>query len=162
MSSVSEKASVIVQLANYATVDSSGLGNIIGAGANIFPLLPTGMTPRFTIFTEIHVPARLCPCEVAVEFSLRDANGEIVESPGPVPQPVRIANVMTIDAALAGLPLDQRNHIGAVSLGSFDFSNGLAITPGNYTWRVTLDGDDDHSVERAFCVPKGITPPVVG
>lgn len=63
---------------------------------------------------------------------------------------------------LAGLPLDQRNHIGAVSLGTLDFSNGLALAPGNYSWRVTLDGDDEHAAERLFCVPKPVIPPVFG
>lgn len=105
MSEVSERASVIVQLANFAVVDGAGMGNILGAGANIFPLTPNGMTPRFSVFTEIHVPADICPCEVAVEYSLRDANGKVVEVAGPVPQPMRIANIMTIDAGLAGLPL---------------------------------------------------------
>ena len=120
------------------------------------------MTPRFTVFTEIHVPADICPCEVAVEYSLRDEKGDVVEVAGPMPQSLRIANIMTIDAGLAGLPLDQRNHIGAVSLGTLDFSNGLALAPGNYSWRVTLDGDDEHAAERLFCVPKPVTPPVFG
>lgn len=57
MSEVSERASIIVQLANFAAVDGSGMGNVLGSGANIFPLTPNGMTPRFTVFTEIHVPA---------------------------------------------------------------------------------------------------------
>lgn len=162
MSEVSERASIIVQLANFAAVDGSGMGNVLGSGANIFPLTPNGMTPRFTVFTEIHVPADICPCEVAVEYSLRDEMGDVVEVAGPMPQSLRIANIMTIDAGLAGLPLDQRNHIGAVSLGTLDFSNGLALAPGNYSWRVTLDGDDEHAAERLFCVPKPVTPPVFG
>lgn len=162
MSEVSERASIIVQLANFAAVDGSGMGNVLGSGANIFPLTPNGMTPRFTVFTEIHVPADICPCEVAVEYSLRDEKGDVVEVAGPMPQSLRIANIMTIDAGLAGLPLDQRNHIGAVSLGTLDFSNGLALAPGNYSWRVTLDGDDEHAAEQLFCVPKPVTPPVFG
>lgn len=162
MSEVSERASIIVQLANFAAVDGSCMGNVLGSGANIFPLTPNGMTPRFTVFTEIHVPADICPCEVAVEYSLRDEKGDVVEVAGPMPQSLRIANIMTIDAGLAGLPLDQRNHIGAVSLGTLDFSNGLALAPGNYSWRVTLDGDDEHAAERLFCVPKPVTPPVFG
>jgi hypothetical protein len=162
MSSVSERASIIAQLTSYASVDSSGMGNIIGAGVNILPLMHNGMTPRFTLFTEIHVPADLCPCEVAIEYSLRDENGKVVEFSAPVPQPLRIANIMTIDAALAGLPLDQRNHVGAVSSGSLDFPNGLALSPGNYMWHVTLDGDDDHSAKRAFCVPRAASAPVIG
>ncbi|OZG58155.1 hypothetical protein BMYO_1678 [Bifidobacterium myosotis] len=162
MSKVSEQATVIVQIADFANIDQTGKGNILGVGGNIIPLGAAGMTPRFSVFAEIHIPAELCPCEVTVEYALRNDSNSVVSLPGPVPKPMRVASVLTIDAALNGLQLDQRNHIGAVKLNTLDFSNGLPLTPGNYYWEITLDGDNQRAVRRAFCVPKPAVPPVVG
>lgn len=47
MSKVSEQATVIVQIADFANIDQTGKGNILGVGGNIIPLGAAGMTPGF-------------------------------------------------------------------------------------------------------------------
>ena len=65
---------------------------------------------------------------MTVEYSLRDASGAVVEMAGPVPQPVRVANIVTVES-VAGLNLEQKNHIGGRSMNTLDFANGMPLSP---------------------------------
>lgn len=99
MSAISESATINVMLADYAAMDLTGVkANILGVGGNILPITPAGLTVRFSLVTQIHVPADACPAETALEIALRDSSGRIFELPGQVPQPVRYAVVLTISA----------------------------------------------------------------
>lgn len=97
MSNVSEQAVINLTIADYANVDNGGKANLVGVGGGIIPLTPTGLTTRFSVFAEIRIPGSLCPCEMTVEYSLRNASGSVVELAGPVPQPVRVANIVTVE-----------------------------------------------------------------
>ena len=99
MSNVSEQAVINLTIADYANVDNGGKANLVGVGGGIIPLTPTGLTARFSVFAEIRIPGSLCPCEMTVEYSLRDASGAVVEMAGPVPQPVRVANIVTVEVS---------------------------------------------------------------
>ena len=163
MSAISESATINVMLADYAAMDLTGVkANILGVGGNILPIPPAGLTVRFSLVTQIHVPADACPAETALEIALRDSSGRIFELPGQVPQPVRYAVVLTISANPIAVGLEQTNYIGAMSTNVVDFSNGMPIPPGDYAWHVSLDGDEDHAVDFRFCVPKPVTTPVIG
>ena len=68
MSAISESATINVMLADYAAMDLTGVkANILGVGGNILPITPAGLTVRFSLVTQIHVPADACPAETALE-----------------------------------------------------------------------------------------------
>ncbi len=72
MSAISESATIDVMLADYAALDFTGAkANILGIGGNILPITPTGLTARFSLVTQIHAPAKVCPAETSLEISLR-------------------------------------------------------------------------------------------
>ena len=161
MSNLSEQAVINLTIADYANVDNGGKANLVGVVGGIIPLTPTGLTTRFSVFAEIRIPGSLCPCEMTVEYSLRNASGSVVELAGPVPQPVRVANIVTVES-VAGLNLEQKNHIGGRSMNALDFANGMPLSPGDYQFRVTIDGDDAHAAYVNFCVPEQAPNPVLG
>ena len=140
--------------------DNGGKANLVGVGGGIIPLTPTGLTARFSVFAEIRIPGSLCPCEMTVEYSLRDASGAVVEMAGPVPQPVRVANIVTVES-VAGLNLEQKNHIGGRSMNTLDSPTHAAF-PRRLPIRVTIDGDDAHAAYVNFCVPEQAPNPVLG
>lgn len=163
MSAISESATIDVMLADYAAFDSSGVkANILGIGGNILPITPTGLTARFSLVTQIHVPAEACPAETSLEISLRGESGDLFNLPGQPPQAVRYATILTIAANPGTVGLEQTKHIGAMSINVVDFGNGMPLPPGDYAWHVSLDGDEDHAVDFRFCVPKPVPTPVIG
>lgn len=163
MSSVSEQAKIDVMIADYASMDSTGCkANLLGIGGNVLPLTPLGLTTRFSVVTQIHVPAEVCPVETALEISLRDGEGQLFSIPGPTPQIVRYATVLTLAVSPAAVGLDQSNHIGVININVLDFGNGMPLPPNNYSWHVTLDGDEERAVNFNFCVPKPSPSLVIG
>ncbi|MFT9007947.1 MAG: hypothetical protein ABF489_00395 [Bifidobacterium sp.] len=164
MSEISQTADLTIAIADFANVEQNvGKPNLIGGWGTIIPLTPMGVTIRFSVLSVIRVKAEYCPHEITLEVSLRDEDGNLVSLPGAVPnqeQPLRVANVVTIDAPTNGLKTDERNHIGGISNLVMDFSNGIPLAPGNYRWRLEIDGDEQNAAEYAFCVP-GARPPIV-
>ena len=163
MSAISEKAKIDIMIADYAAMDAAGAkANLLGVGGNILPITPMGITTRFSVVTQIHAPAEVCPAETALEISLRDSNGAVFELAGPTPQAIRYAAILTIAATPGVVGLEQANYIGSGSINVIDFANGLPLPPGNYAWHVSLDGDEDNAVDFRFCVPNPAPKPVVG
>lgn len=162
MSSMSERPAVKISIADFANITpESNKGNAVGMGGYILPIAQTGLTVRFSVFTEVCVPGDLCPCELTLELSLRDQYGHVVELLGPVPQKIRVASVLTVET-VQGLTLDQKNFIGGHALNVLDFASGLPLSPGNYVWKATIDSDEEHAAELRFCIPIPQTQPVLG
>ena len=128
MSNVSEQAVINLTIADYANVDNGGKANLVGVGGGIIPLTPTGLTTRFSVFAEIRIPGSLCPCEMTVEYSLRNASGSVVELAGPVPQPVRSSTALSVcktDRAI----LSNRNSIRCFCLLCVLLTSYMRPTP---------------------------------
>lgn len=163
MSAISESAVIDVFLADYASVEqNTGKANMLGVGGNVLPISPMGMTVRFSLVTRIHVPFDVCPDETSLEISLRDADGKLFMLSGPTRQAVRYATVLTLIANSVAVGLDQSKYVGVTNVTVVDFGNGMPLPPGNYSWHVSLDGDEEHSVDFHFCVPMSGPKAVVG
>ncbi len=165
MSTISEHAIIKILMSDYAANDSMGKMNVIGEGINILQYTPgTTVTNRFSVITIIEVPGEYCPDEITVESSLRDKANKIIEVPGPAgPQPLRVANIVTLDnSSPVALTSQDKKFLTAKYRGIMDFSDGLPLAPGEYKWLVTIDNDENSTAEYRFCIPDLPTPPVLG
>ena len=165
MSDISEAATLQLHLADFAMTDPLGKVNAVGMFVDVLGFDPAmGTTARFTVIAEALVPARLCPVEATLELVLLNEAAEVVAVPGPAgPQALRIGLPVVFDKPGA-LP----NGRLASMLWSrhplvIDFGNGLPLASGaTYSWRLRIDGDDDHARDVVFVVPGAPAPPVIG
>lgn len=155
MSEYAKLATVDLALTDFANTDSAGKGNLIGAGVAVVGFqAPQGLTARIALWVAVHLPTALCPAEFPVEISLLDGAGELFNLPGPSgDQPLRMAQIVTLEKPNLPIPVVQRDHIGSRSQIVVEFAGGLPLVPGQvYTWQVRLDGDVDRQWTYPFAV----------
>mgnify|MGYP000847140278 FL=1 len=165
MSIASQNATIKILMADYASNDSSGKMNILGEGINIlsYPVQGAPVTSRFSVIFIFAVPGEYCPIEMTIEYSLRDSNDNIVEIPGATgPQPLRVANVITLDTGSTNLDLGTKKFLTSQYHTVIDFGTGIPLASGQYKWTAMIDGDDERSVDYRFCIPDAPAPPVLG
>lgn len=166
MSEIAGAATVDILLADFANSDAVGKGNIVGSGLAVLGLDQQGLTARFSLIVLVHLPDAHLPSEFPLEIALLDDAGQIISIPGAVPgepQMLRIAQIVTMEKpSLPMLPIAARIRLGARHQSVIDFANGLQLTPGVYSWRVLLDGDESVEWRYNFAVPGPSSGLVVG
>lgn len=165
MSEIAERAKVSVVMADFANTDAAGKANIVGGGVAVVGFDPnTAITSSFTVWIDIWIPTSLTPTEFPVEVALIDSAGDVVGIPGPAGvQALRVAQVVQVERPMPQLPNVLRDHIGSRVQLVFQFGNGLPVRPGGaFTWRIQIDGDEDHQWNYPWAVVGAQPGPVIG
>ncbi|MCM3657771.1 hypothetical protein M3147_10960 [Agromyces mediolanus] len=166
MSDIAQAATVNIVLADFANNDAGGKGNIIGAGITLVGFdFQQGVTSKFAIWISVRIPIEFCPAEFPLEMAIVDADDNLVSLPGPAgeSQPLRIAQIVSVERPNVQVPAALRDHVGGQIQFVFDFNNGLPLAPnGRYEVRVRLDGDDSRTWKYSFAVVGQAPGPVVG
>jgi hypothetical protein len=167
VSEIAQAATVSILVADFASNDAIGKGNIVGAGVAGLGFDPQqGLTSRFTLWISVHIPTSLCPAEFPLETALVDVNGQLVNLPGPFGsdgQPLRVAQLLQAEKPNMTFNAAQRDHLGSRMVVAIDFGSGLPLAPGGlYTWRIRLDGDDTRTWEYPIAVAGPPTAPIIG
>lgn len=165
MSEISEAARIWLMTSDFANTEAGIKQNLIGAGWDIMPALPTGRTYPIAVSAIIDVPNQFANADYSVEIFLRDdANRRPVVAAdwdGPEAKAVRFANVVRASANFApGIPAQEmhfRHH------AILNFSAGLPLPAGRmYSWVLRIDGDEQRQAECQFYVPAPASGPIVG
>lgn len=164
MSEVAQNATVTILVSDFANSDAAGKLNVVGGTVAILGFDGMqGVTSRFSLSVVVNVPASLLPTDFALEISLL-SNGELVLLPGvPDPQPLRVAQPVSMERATAAPTTLIRDHIGSNHVAVLDFAGGLPLAVGGiYEWQVRIDGDDERTWRYPFAVVGPPQSPVFG
>lgn len=105
----------------------------------------------------IDTPPDLYGTDFAVTMTLRNAEGEAVQLPGPAgsPQPMRISQLVRAEEPQFGPEANvPRGLIWAHTQIIFNLSHGLPLPSGQlYSWRLDIDGREDERWAVDFFVP---------
>jgi hypothetical protein len=165
MSEVASRALVNVALADYAADDAAGKVNVIGKGLAVIGYdARQNISTPFVLVLDVWVPTDLLPAEFAIDVSLLDESGEIVELPTPVgSQKLRIAHVAEVKYPTGNFSNGVAKHVGGRANLTVNFNTGIPLAPnGLYTWRIELDGDEDYQWTYPFAVAGPPKAPVIG
>jgi len=163
VSEIGDTARVAVILADYAAVDAVQKVNILGAGWLVTGIEPqTGSTAPQALVLMVDVDPAHIGDSFTLEAALYDESQQLVQVPGPAgqPQSLRIGHVFTVERPLVpGHPAANWSHTQLV----VNFAGGIPLA-GNalYTWRVRIDGDEDHTWATSFYVAGTPQGPVIG
>lgn len=164
MSEISESARLTLVMADFAMVTGEGKVNIVGAGLSGLGFDPgQGVTTRFTVVSEVCIPAASAPAEAAVEITLL-REGEVVKLAGPLgEQALRIGQTPTFEKPNFPAAMAVRDAVEARHVSVLDFGSGLPIAPNAaYEWVLQVDGDADNAIRYPFAVLAGTPGPVFG
>lgn len=117
------------------------------------PVLPP---QAVAIFYEVDFPR--CNRDLALEISLVNEDGVMVQVPGPVGlQPMRIQHTVRVPT-----PPGQPNGSPGTGSALLEFNPGPSLQPGAYKWQVTLDGQHNEAWCARFYVMPPPSSPVFG
>jgi hypothetical protein len=162
--SLADEARVSLMLADFANADATGKLNIIGGGWQVTARLSTGMTPPICVIARVEVPASHYGEQIAWSMSLLGEAGDVVSLPGPSGelQALRIQQLAKVEKPnVPGLflpPNSLRSQVQVV----LNFSGGLLLAPGAYSWLFEIDGNEEPHWNIEFVVLGPPAQPVIG
>lgn len=167
MSAVAERARVAVLLSDYAAVDAANKINLLGLGWAVTGADPSsGLTAPQTVVVLIDAPPDLYGEDFAVTLTLRNADDEPVELPGPAGamQAMRIAQNVRVEEPVFAPNLNvPRRAVWAHTQIILNLANGLPLALGQpYTWTLEIDSTQDPRWAVSFFVPGPRSAPVFG
>ncbi|BBZ22147.1 hypothetical protein [Mycolicibacter hiberniae] len=167
MSDAAESAHVSLLMADYANVDPQGKLNIVGGGITGLgcEVASGAVTAPHAVVAVVSFGAEFVGESPAVELSLEDENGALVELPGSagVPEFLRVGHVGQLEPLrLQGLYIPKDAVRPSVQF-VMHFATGLPLPPGHrYVWRVRVDHETKAEWTYVFYVPEPASPPVLG
>lgn len=155
---------VTVVLADYASADSTGKVNMIGAAFSLAPPRGAGGSrPEQYVTVIVDVAASRAGEQFSFCLELHDDTAGVVCSvPGERgPEALRVQQLLTVNPLPAGQqwPASMwQRHIQCVGI-----REGMVLTDGHiYSWRVTIDGQSREHWRARFYAFGPPPPPVVG
>lgn len=160
-----DDALVTVLIADYIGVDGSGKFTIAGGGFQWTAVQQTGMTVPQYVLAIAELPAKYIGQQIpfGIElFSLTEDGA--VKMPGPTGkiEAVRAEQAMVVpqpNFAVPGFVPPTMTTRLQIIMG---FQNGLPLRPGDYEWRVRVEGKRRKGWVARFNVLEPEPPPVVG
>ncbi len=166
MSSVSEVARVQILHADYAAADASDKINALGVGFQLCLQQPNGLTNPSAVAVIIDIPPDQVGEDFALELSLIDDAGHVVQTPGPSGStPIRFGQSVTVAPPAVRVPglRIPRGALWSRHQMIVNLQSGVPVAAGRaYEWRVSIDSiSPDHWAVR-FYVPGPAGDLVVG
>jgi hypothetical protein len=157
---------VIVALTDYAVADAAGKLNIVGGGWQVTGIqTQSGQTGPMALVLMIDLPPKFYGEEFAIEFALYDEAENLVQMPSPTGGmiPLRVGQAVTAEKpAVPGQYVPDKALWSRTVLIS-NFPNGLPLPAGgSYTWKLRIDGDNEHVWAVGFHVVGAAPGPVMG
>jgi len=150
---ISENARVKVLLADFANQDPARKINLLGANWSITRIQPSEMTSPQAVVVLVDVPARFHGKDFSISVVLVDDDGNPVEVRNPTGQtePLRLHETVRTERPTfqdVALPANTPGRVHVV----LNFPFGIPLTPGQYRWRVEIDGNANPQWEADFYV----------
>lgn len=167
MSEVFERASVSLDMADYASADQLGKVQMVGGGLQLVGRdHSTGMSAAFALVVALGFPPEVFNEQYAFEVVLEDPVGAPVELTAPIDGSsgvMRFGQTLQVEEPNfrgVGVPrraLPARSHIVLY------FNTGLPLPAGGtLVWRARIDGESRADWTHSFFVPAPPTAPVLG
>lgn len=148
-----DDAEIVVVLADHVAVDEAGGLHMLGAFADVRTIDGAGLSAAQGVIAVLTVPSELAGSSGTLVMELWDeVSGSPVWMTGDTTEgnPLRVEHPLALEAEESDQPWIRRQVV-------MSFPMGLALMPGAYAWRVSLDGLHRRHWTARFQVP-AVTP----
>lgn len=165
MNDLAQDADVLLLIADYVAVDSSGKVNALGAGFTMTGRDGNGMIPPQTVAVLINLPQKYAGEQFAVLLELmQEETGQPVLAVGPSgqPEPLRIQQLAAgARPMVAGVAVTEDVPVRVqIVLG---FPGGIQVPAlGHYRWHMEINGHREQAWTAGFYVLGPPPGPVFG